>query len=103
TVVACSDSSGYVVDERGIDLDVLKQVKEVERARSGEDAERVPTATCVPGGNVWDVPCDVAMPSATQNALDGAAAGVLARNGCRYVVEGANMPATPDAVRVFRE
>src|SRR5690242_12897876 len=63
TVVACSDSSGYVVDERGIDLDVLKQVKEVERARIGEYAERVPTATFVAGGSVWDVPCDVAMPT----------------------------------------
>src|SRR3954453_15656038 len=103
TVVACSDSSGYVVDERGVDLTVLKQVKEVERARIGEYAERLPTATFVPGGSVWDVPCDVAMPSATQNELDGDAAGVLARNGCRYVVEGANMPAPPEAVGGLRE
>jgi glutamate dehydrogenase (NADP+) len=103
TVVACSDSDGYIVDEKGIDLDVLKQVKEVERGRIAEYAERVPTATFVPDGSIWDVPCDVAMPSATQNELDGDAAEVLARNGCRYVVEGANMPATPDAVRVFRE
>ncbi|MGY1916731.1 NADP-specific glutamate dehydrogenase [Blastococcus sp. SYSU DS0973] len=103
TVVACSDSSGYVVDEKGIDLDVLKQVKEVERARIDSYAERVPSATFVPGGSIWDVPCDVAIPSATQNELDGDAAGVLARNGCRYVVEGANMPATPSAVKVLRE
>ena len=61
-------------------------------------ADRVPSATFVAGGSVWDVPCDVAMPSATQNELDGEAARVLARNGCRYVVEGANMPATPEAV-----
>jgi glutamate dehydrogenase (NADP+) len=103
TVVAVSDSGGYVVDEKGIDLDVLKQVKEVERGRISEYADRVPSATYVDGGRIWDVPCDVAMPSATQNELDGEAARVLARNGCRYVVEGANMPTTPDAVDVLRE
>jgi glutamate dehydrogenase (NADP+) len=103
TVVACSDSSGYIVDEKGIDLEVLKQVKEVERGRIAEYAERVPTASFVPDGSIWDVPCEVAVPSATQNELDGHAAGVLAGNGCRYVVEGANMPATPEAVRVFRQ
>jgi glutamate dehydrogenase (NADP+) len=103
TVVACSDSSGYIVDEKGIDLEVLKQVKEAERARISEYADRVPSATFVAAGSIWDVPCDVAMPSATQNELDGDAAGVLAGNGCRYVVEGANMPATPEAVRVFRQ
>ncbi|MGY1705233.1 NADP-specific glutamate dehydrogenase [Geodermatophilus sp. SYSU D00697] len=103
TVVACSDSAGYVVDEKGIDLDVLKQVKEVERGRVADYADRVPSAEYVPGGSVWDVPCDVAIPSATQNELDGDAAAVLVRNGCRYVVEGANMPTTPEAVRVFRD
>jgi glutamate dehydrogenase (NADP+) len=103
TVVACSDSTGYVVDEKGIDLDVLKQVKEVERARIDEYAQRVPSAEFVAGGSIWDVPCDVAVPSATQNELDDDAATVLARNGCRYVVEGANMPTTPQAVRVLRE
>jgi glutamate dehydrogenase (NADP+) len=103
TVVACSDSSGYVVDEKGIDLEVLKQIKEVERARVDAYAERVPSASFVPDGSVWDVPCDVAMPSATQNELDDAAATTLARNGCRYVVEGANMPTTPEGVRVLRE
>jgi glutamate dehydrogenase (NADP+) len=103
TAVTCSDSSGYVVDEKGIDLEVLKQVKEVERGRISHYAERVPSARFVPGGSVWDVPCDVAVPSATQNELDGDAAATLARNGCRYVVEGANMPTTPAAVRVLRE
>ncbi|GAA3168750.1 NADP-specific glutamate dehydrogenase [Blastococcus jejuensis] len=103
TVVAVSDSDGYVVDEKGIDLDVLKQVKEVERARISEYADRVAGAEFVEGGSIWDVPCDVAMPSATQNELDVDAARTLARNGCRYVVEGANMPSTPDAVDVFRE
>jgi glutamate dehydrogenase (NADP+) len=103
TVVACSDSGGYVVDDDGIDLELLKQVKEVERARICEYAQRRPSAHFVEGGSVWDVECEVAIPSATQNELDGDAAAVLAKNGCRYVVEGANMPATPDAVRVFRE
>jgi glutamate dehydrogenase (NADP+) len=101
--VACSDSSGYVVDEKGIDLEVLKQIKEVERGRISDYAARVPSAAFVGGGSIWDVPCDIAIPSATQNELDGDAAAVLARNGCRYVVEGANMPSTPDAVKVFRE
>ncbi|MGY1834874.1 NADP-specific glutamate dehydrogenase [Blastococcus sp. SYSU DS0510] len=103
TVVACSDSSGYVVDEKGIDLDLLKQVKEVERGRISDYAERRDSASFVPDGSIWDVPCEVAIPSATQNELDGDAAEVLARNGCRYVVEGANMPATPSAVKVLRE
>jgi glutamate dehydrogenase (NADP+) len=103
TVVACSDSSGYVVDEKGIDLDVLKQVKETERGRVSDYAERVGGATFVDGGSIWDVPCDVAMPSATQNELDDGAARTLAGNGCRYVVEGANMPTTPEAVDVLRD
>ncbi|MGY2001331.1 NADP-specific glutamate dehydrogenase [Blastococcus sp. SYSU DS1024] len=103
TVVACSDSGGYVVDDAGIDLDLLKQVKEVERGRISDYADRRGSAGFVAGGSIWDVPCDVAIPSATQNELDGDAAAVLARNGCRYVVEGANMPATPSAVKVFRE
>jgi glutamate dehydrogenase (NADP+) len=103
TVVACSDSSGYVVDENGIDLDVLKAVKEVERGRIADYADRVSSASFVENGSIWDVPCEVAVPSATQNELDGDAAAVLARNGCRYVVEGANMPTTPDAVAVLRK
>jgi glutamate dehydrogenase (NADP+) len=103
TAVACSDSTGYVVDEKGIDLDVLKQVKLVERARISDYADRVPSARFVADGGIWDVPCDVAMPSATQNELDAGAAATLVGNGCRYVVEGANMPTTPDGVRVFRE
>src|SRR5687767_13153665 len=97
TAIACSDSSGYIVDEKGIDLELLKQLKEVERARIEVYAERVPSARFVAGGSIWDVPCDIAMPSATQNELDREAATTLASNGCRYVVEGANMPCTPDA------
>ncbi len=103
TAVAVSDSGGYVVDDKGIDLDLLKQVKEVERGRISEYAERVPSATFVADGSIWDVPCDVAVPSATQNELDEDAARVLAGNGCRYVVEGANMPTTPEAVDLFQE
>ncbi|POX65522.1 glutamate dehydrogenase, partial [Microbacterium sp. Ru50] len=90
-VLTCSDSGGYVVDEKGIDLDLLKQIKEVERGRISEYAERRgSSATYVPGGSVWDVPADVALPSATQNELDEDAARVLVRNGVKAVSEGAN-------------
>jgi len=102
-VIACSDSSGYVVDEAGLDLDLIKQIKEVERARISSYAEQRASASYVPGGRVWDVACDVALPCATQNELDGDAAKVLVGNGVRAVAEGANMPCTPDAVRVFQE
>ncbi|QQC87477.1 NADP-specific glutamate dehydrogenase [Streptomyces alfalfae] len=102
--VTCSDSSGYVVDEKGIDLDLLKQVKEVERGRVDTYAERRgSSARFVPGGRVWDVPADIALPSATQNELDGADAATLIRNGVKAVSEGANMPSTPEAVRLFQE
>lgn len=102
-VLTCSDSGGYVVDEKGIDLDLLKQIKEVERGRISEYAERRGvSASYVAGGRVWDVPADVALPSATQNELDADAAAVLVRNGVKAVSEGANMPTTPDAVKVLR-
>jgi glutamate dehydrogenase (NADP+) len=100
TVVACSDSGGYVVDENGIDLDLLRDIKEVRRGRIAEYAEaRSATARYIAGGSVWDVPCDVALPCATQNELDGADASALIKGGCRVVAEGANMPCTPEAVR----
>jgi glutamate dehydrogenase (NADP+) len=102
-VVTVSDSAGYVVDEAGIDLDLLKQVKEVERGRISTYAERRPSARFVEGGSVWDVPCDVALPCASQNELPEQAAATLVRNGCRLVVEGANMPTTPGAQHVLRE
>ncbi|WP_256841831.1 NADP-specific glutamate dehydrogenase [Ornithinimicrobium cryptoxanthini] len=102
TVVACSDSSGYVYDERGIDVELLKDVKEVRRARISQYAEER-GARFVAGGSIWDVPCKVALPCATQNELDGAGALALVRNGCVAVGEGANMPTTPEAVQVFRE
>ncbi|SOC51599.1 NADP-specific glutamate dehydrogenase [Ornithinimicrobium cerasi] len=104
TVVACSDSSGYVVDEDGIDLDLLKDLKEVRRERVGAYAEeRGGRARLVQDGSVWDVPCEVALPCATQNELDDEAARTLVRNGTWLVAEGANMPSTPAAVRVFQE
>ncbi|MCW2665743.1 MAG: Glu/Leu/Phe/Val dehydrogenase [Frankiales bacterium] len=103
TVVTASDSGGYIVDEKGINLEVLKQVKEVERGRISDYADRVPSARYVAGGSVWDVPCDVAIPCASQNELPESAAVALVRNGCRIVVEGANMPTTPEAVTVLRE
>ncbi len=103
TVIACSDSSGFVHDPDGLDVDLLKQIKEVERARIDVYAERRHTARFVPKGNVWDVPCHVAVPSATQNELSGKDANRLLDNGCIAVAEGANMPCTPDAVRAFTE
>lgn len=102
-VIACSDSGGYVVDEAGLDLDVVKQLKEVERLRIKEYVKRVPRASYVDDGSIWQVPCDVAMPSATQNELTAADAATLARNGCIAVGEGANMPTTREGVSVFMQ
>lgn len=102
-VVACSDSVGFVVDEKGIDLEVLKEVKEARRARLTEYADLRDSAVFSDGGSVWDVPCDVALPCATQNELDGAEARTLVGNGCVLVAEGANMPCTPLATSVFAE
>ncbi|MFE4593118.1 NADP-specific glutamate dehydrogenase [Streptomyces laurentii] len=102
-VLTASDSGGYVVDEKGIDLDLLKQIKEVERGRICDYAERRGgSARYVAGGSVWDVPADVALPSATQNELDADAALTLVRNGVKAVSEGANMPTTPDAIHILR-
>jgi glutamate dehydrogenase (NADP+) len=102
-VIACSDSSGYVVDEAGIDLAVLKQVKEVERLRIKEYAQRLPRARYIDGGSIWDVPCEVAMPSATQNEINDVDAAKLVRGGCVAVGEGANMPTTREGIAVFLE
>ena len=101
-VVACSDSNGYVLDEAGIDLDLLKEIKEVKRGRVADyAAARGGKALHTPQGRIWDVPADVAMPSATQNELNGQDARTLVKNGLLAVGEGANMPCTPDAVQVF--
>ncbi|MEV7525783.1 NADP-specific glutamate dehydrogenase [Streptomyces sp. NPDC091371] len=102
-VLTVSDSAGYVVDEKGLDLELLKQVKEVERGRISDYAERRGgSARYVAGGSVWDVPTDVALPSATQNELTEADALNLVRGGVKAVSEGANMPTTPEAVRVLQ-
>ncbi len=100
-VVACSDSSGFVTDEDGIDLDLLKEVKEVQRGRIEEYAEQRDSAEFVDQGSVWDTACDIAIPAATQNEIDEDLAARLVKNGCTIVAEGANMPATPEAVQVF--
>ena len=98
-----SDSSGYVYDEAGIDLDLLKQIKEVERGRAVDYAERRSSAKFVTDGSVWDIPTDVALPCATQNELDGDAATALVKNGVLVVAEGANMPTTPEGTEVFKK
>ena len=103
-VVACSDSAGYVVDEAGLDLDLLIRLKEVERRRVADYAElRGGSAVHVTGGSVWDVACDVALPCATHNELDESDARRLVAGGVRAVAEGANMPCTPAAVRTLQE
>lgn len=102
-VITASDSSGYVYDPDGIDLDLLKQVKEVERGRIKDYADKRPNAAFVSGGSIWDVECDVALPCATQNELDGEAAAKLVKNGTKFVAEGANMPCSPDAIDIFNE
>ena len=104
TVVAVSDSDGVVLDEKGIDLDLLKEVKEVRRERLTEyAAARGGSARHTAGGSIWDIPCDVALPCATQNELDESGAIALVANGVRLVAEGANMPTTPEAIRVLQD
>ena len=102
-VVTVSDSDGYIYDEKGIKLDVLKDIKEVRRARIKEYADIVKGAKYFEDGNVWEVPCDIAMPCATQNELDEKSAKILVANGCKNVTEGANMPSTEGATEVFLE
>ena len=103
-VIALSDSNGYIVDKNGINLDVVKQIKEVERKRIKEYADRVKGAEYHEGcRNIWTVPCDIALPCATQNELDLEGAKALIKNGCKVVAEGANMPSTPEAVEEFQK
>ena len=100
-VVAMSDSNGYIYDENGINLDVIKRLKEVERKRISEYVNEVPTAKYTADENgskgIWTIPCDIALPCATQNELNLESAKTLVANGCKVVGEGANMPTTPDA------
>ena len=103
-VVTVSDSNGYVYDPNGIDVAVVKQIKEVERGRIKEYAERVEGAEYHEGcKGVWTVPCDIALPCATQNEIDEESAKALVANGCTVVCEGANMPSTPEAIAVYQQ
>ncbi|MCQ1985729.1 MULTISPECIES: NADP-specific glutamate dehydrogenase [unclassified Arthrobacter] len=103
TVVACSDSAGYIVDEKGIDVPLLRQIKETERGRISEYAERRGhSVNYVTEGSIWNAGAGVALPCATQNELDEADALALIKSGVRAVAEGANMPCTPAAISAFQ-
>ena len=103
-VIAMSDSKGYIVDENGVNFQVIKQLKEVERGRISEYVNRVPGSRYVEGcRGIWSLPCDIALPCATQNELDLADAELLVKNGVMAVAEGANMPSTAEAVAYFQE
>ena len=101
-VVALSDSNGYIYDAEGIKLDVVKEIKEVRRGGIKEYIDAVPTAEYHEGcKNIWTIPCDIALPCATQNEIDGESAAILVKNGCWCVSEGANMPSTPEAIETY--
>ena len=102
-VIAMSDSNGYIYDEEGIDLATVKRIKEVERGRIKEYTNARPKAKYTDGWEgIWTIPCDIALPCATQNEISGKAAEILVKNGCKYAAEGANMPSTPEAIEVFQ-
>lgn len=100
-VVAVSDSNGYLYDKNGIKLDVLKEIKEVKRGRISDYLMYVPMAEYYEGKGIWSIKCDIALPCATQNELNGEDAKTLIKNGCIAVAEGANMPSTPEAIEEF--
>lgn len=100
-VVACSDSNGYIYDRKGIDLATVKQLKEVERRRIKDYLQYHEGARYFEKGNIWEVPCQVAFPSATQNEINGKDAALLLQNGCIALGEGANMPTTPEGIHRF--
>lgn len=102
-VVALSDSNGYIYDKDGIKLDVVKEIKEVRRGRIKEYVDAVPTAVYTEGKGIWTIPCDIALPCATQNELNVDDAKTLKANGCFAVAEGANMPSTREATDFFLE
>ena len=103
-VITMSDSNGYIVDKRGIDLALVKELKEVKRKRIKEYVKHHPEAVYHEGcSGVWGVKCDIALPCATQNELDGEAAKKLIKNGVYAVCEGANMPSTPEAIAEFQK
>ena len=101
--VTCSDSTGWIYDPEGIDLDLLKEIKEEKRARLTEYAAARPGAQYHEGRGVWQIPCDIALPCATQNELFPEDAEMLAANGCIAVAEGANMPTTREATKYLQE
>ncbi|MCI8332005.1 MAG: NADP-specific glutamate dehydrogenase [Clostridiales bacterium] len=104
TVIALSDSSGYIYDKDGIDLAAVKEIKEVKRGRIKEYLEYHPNAVYTEGcRGIWTIPCDIALPCATQNEIDEESAKILVANGCKAVAEGANMPSTPEAIAVFQQ
>ncbi len=103
-VIAMSDSSGYVYDKNGIDLETIRELKEKSSKRISEYVNIHPTAEFVPDCRaIWSIPCDIALPCATQNEIDGESAKLLVKNGCFCVSEGANMPSTSDAIEVYTE
>ena len=102
-VVALSDSNGYIYDKDGIQLDVVKEIKEVRRGRIKDYVDAVPTAVYTEGKGIWTIPCDIALPCATQNELNLEDARTLLANGCFAVAEGANMPSTLEAPELFVE
>lgn len=102
-VIAMYDSNGYIYDPDGIDLEIIKDIKEVKRGRIKEYAQRVDGSVYTEGcKGIWSIPCDIALPCATQNEIDKASAELLVKNGVKYVAEGANMPSTLEAVEVFK-
>ncbi len=101
-VVAMSDSNGYIYDPDGVDLSIVKKIKEVERKRISEYVNYRKNATYTEGcKGIWTVKCDIALPCATQNEIDGESAKILVKNGCKVVSEGANMPSTPEAIETY--
>ena len=103
TVIAMSDSNGYVHDPDGIKLDVIKDIKLNRRARISEYTKEVPGSTYAEGfRNIWSIPCDICLPCATQNEIDGPTAEMIVKNGASVVTEGANMPCRPEAVHIFQ-
>ena len=101
-VISMSDSNGSVYDPDGIDLALMKEIKEVQRGRVKDYCAKKAGAQYMEGKRVWSIPCDIALPCATQNELDGEDAKTLVANGCKAVAEGANMPSTPEAIEVFQ-
>ena len=103
-VVALSDSNGYIHDSNGVNLDVVKDIKLGRRGRIREYADQVPGSIYADGfRNIWNIPCDIALPCATQNEIDEDMAKAIVKNGAMAVAEGANMPCRPEAIRAFQE